>query len=316
MKPALIIMAAGMGSRYGGGGLKQIEAVGPSGELLTDYSVYDALAAGFGKLVFVIKQDSYQVFREAIGKRIEQKAEVHYVFQDIADIPEVNFPETIISKRTKPWGTAHAVLAARAAVSEPFAVITADDYQGPTAFKMLAEFLVNSRMEPENIPYKYAMVGFKLGQTLSRAGSVSRGVCQADEHGYLQEIIERKNIARRLDLGGEITSEDGLGSASMPEDTVVSMSAWGFGASFFKEAWSYMEEFLETNKNNENILLNGEFYIPHVVNMLIAHNKASVRVFSVPEKWCGITNPGDKSLVVADIRKMIENGLYPKNLWG
>lgn len=311
MKPALIVMAAGMGSRYGGGGLKQIEAVGPSGELLIDYSVYDALRAGFGRIVFVIKNEFRLAFREAIGKRIEAVADVAYVFQDTADIPKgIELPML----RTKPWGTAHAVLAARDAVTEPFAVITADDFQGPTSFRMIADFLeeADEKVNDKDGLYKYAMVGFELGQTLSKAGSVARGVCVVKEDGNLKTIVERKNISLR-DEG--IICEDDLGKEMLSPSNTVSMSAWGFTPSFFEEAEAGFVSFLNQHMHDKEALATKEFYIPSLVNRLVSEGKASVKVFLAQERWCGITNPGDKPIVVENIRRMVEGGLYPPKLW-
>ena len=301
MKPALVIMAAGMGSRFGG--LKQLSPVGPSGEYLMDYSVYDALAAGFGKVVFVIKREMEQDFRAAIGGKIESMADVHYAFQELENVPQgCVVPEG----RVKPWGTAHAVLSAKDAVHEPFAVINADDFYGAQSFKTLAEFLA---ARTTGRPH-YAMVGFHLANTLSESGSVSRGVCECGNDGMLREIVERTHIERK---NGVTYYNEGGHDVPLAEDTVVSMNMWGFGPDIFGRIEAQFADFFREREHAARIDA-AEFYLPAVVDRLIKEGTADVSVLRTPEKWLGLTYPQDKDVTKAAIKWLVEEGKYPANL--
>lgn len=285
----LVIMAAGMGSRFGG--LKQLEPVGKNGEAILDFSVYDALAAGFNKIVFVIKHEIEQDFREIVGKRIEKKANVEYVFQETDKLPEgFVCPEG----RVKPWGTGHAVLCCRDAVTTPFAVVNADDYYGKDAFCKIYEFL---KENSEN----YCMVGFRLANTLTENGHVSRGVCES-ENGELKKITERTKI---IDCK---YTEDDKNWISLSPDTLVSMNMWGFGVDIFNYLERDFKEFLEKNINAPK----SEFYLPFVVDRLINSGEKKVTVLSTEDRWYGVTYKQDKETVVNALREMTENGLYPE----
>ena len=305
MKPAIVIMAAGLGSRFGG--LKQLSPVGPSGEYLMDYSVYDAIGAGFGKIVFVVKRETEQAFREAYGRKLESAADVRYVFQETGNVPK---GVTVPSGRAKPWGTAHAVLSARSAVNEPFAVINADDFYGPASFAALRGFLaaLPARVHRR---HSYAMVGFALSNTLSDGGSVSRGVCRLDEKGRLIEIVERTRIERRG--GVPCYTEDGQNFVQIDAGTVVSMNMWGFSPSIFNEIEGKFTDFFE---HNHTRLDTAEFYLPAVVDALIKEEKADVSVLNTGERWLGLTNPSDRIAVSGAIAEMVSSGKYPENLWG
>jgi choline kinase len=303
MKPTLVIMAAGMGSRYGG--LKQIDPVGPGGEKIIDYSIYDALKAGFGKVVFVIKKEFEETFREVIGKRIEKLIDVDYTFQRLDDVPSgFEVPED----RKKPWGTGHAVLSCRKVVDTPFAVINADDFYGYTSFKVLYDYLSN--IKDEEKLYQYSMVGFILENTLTEHGHVARGVCALDENGYLKEIHERTKIMKF----GDITkySEDEVNWIVIPEGSIVSMNIWGFTPSFFKELEARFPKFLEASKEN---ILKAEYFLPSVVDSLIYENKANVKVLPSKERWYGVTYQEDKPLVNEAVNNLIKQGVYPEKLW-
>jgi len=297
-------MAAGMGSRFGG--LKQLSPVGPCGEHLMDYSVYDALRAGFGKVVFVIKRETEQAFREAYGRKLEHAADVRYAFQDIDDVPGgANVP----AGRVKPWGTAHAVLAARHDTHEPFAVINADDFYGALSFRTLGEFLA----EPAPLGatrHRYAMVGFALRNTLSEGGSVSRGVCRVSGDGKLAEITERTHIEQRGDV--PCYTEDGHSFVPIDAGAVVSMNMWGFTPSIFAEAEREFAAFL-TGKGRDSET--AEIYLPSVVDSLLRQTKAEVSVLNTSDRWWGLTNPRDLQAVTSAIAEMTAQGLYPHNLW-
>jgi UTP-glucose-1-phosphate uridylyltransferase len=296
-KPALLVMAAGMGSRYGG--LKQIDPVGPAGETIIDYSIYDAIRAGFGKLVFVIRKDIEQQFREIVGARFEKRIAVEYAFQEIARLPAgFSVPEG----RTKPWGTTHAILMAENLIKEPFAVINADDFYGWHAYKVLADYLISGSPD-------YAMVGFILKNTLSEFGSVSRGVSWADKDHYLTSIAEMKKVekvgtaARNTDAAGKITNLTG--------EELVSMNFWGFTPALFPQIRESFEAFLRKSAQD----LNSECYIPITMGELVSAQKAKVKVLSSPDSWFGVTYKEDRPHVIESIRKLIAKGDYPQKLW-
>ncbi len=303
VKPTLVIMAAGMGSRYGG--LKQIDPVGPNGEIIMDYSIYDALKAGFGKVVFVIKEEFQEIFRERIGYKIENLVNTAYVYQRIDDIPDgLQVPEG----RVKPWGTGHAVLSCRNAVDTPFAVINADDFYGSSAFKLLNDYLSSGCDAQER--YRYSMAGFILENTLSDHGHVARGVCTVDSEGYLLEIHERTNIKKFEDEAKY--SEDGQNWVGIPKNSIVSMNTWGFTPSIFGELEARFSSFFRDNSSN---LLKAEYFLPAVVDQLISEGKAKVKVLPSKDRWYGVTYQEDKPLVTKAIRSFIEQGLYPEKLW-
>ena len=303
-KPVLVVMAAGMGSRYGG--LKQIDPVGDYGQLILDYSVYDAHRAGFDTVVFVIKRENEGDFRAAIGDRLSGTMEVRYAFQELDDLPEgYRVPEG----RVKPWGTCHAVLAARKAVDGPFAVINADDCYGPEAFREIYQYLTT---HPDGERYEYAMVGYRLGNTVTEHGSVSRGICREDEDHYLVEVTERT----RIEKDGEdarYTEDGGATWHPLSGNTIVSMNMWGFHRSFMEEAERRLPAFLD-RALAENPL-KGEFYLPALVSSLIDEGKAQVRVLRSSDKWYGVTYREDKPAVVAALAAQTEAGLYPHRLW-
>lgn len=303
-KPVLVIMAAGMGSRYGG--LKQIDPIDEQGHIIMDFSIFDAKRAGFEKVVFIIKKENEQDFKEAIGKRIEEVMEVEYVFQDINNIPGgFAVPEG----RVKPWGTAHAVLSAIDVIDGPFAVINADDYYGKDAFQKIYDYL-STHQDDEK--YRYTMVGYQLGNTLTENGHVSRGICESNENGELVSVTERTHIVKTED-GAAYTEDDGATWTAIPVDSVVSMNMWGFSASFLQEIKKGFVTFLE-----ENLVKNPmkcEYYLPTVVSNLLSADKASVAVLTSVDKWYGVTYKEDKPFVVAAIKNLKESGLYPEKLW-
>jgi NDP-sugar pyrophosphorylase family protein len=302
-KPTLVVMAAGIGSRYGG--MKQIDPVGPNGELIIDYSIYDALKAGFGKVVFIIKEDMEELFREKIGARIEKRVETVYVRQRIEDLP-AGF--TVPPDRKKPWGTAHAVMSCRQAVSTPFAVINADDFYGASSFRLLNDFLKNAG-DRDGI-YQYCMVGFVLENTLTEHGHVARGVCTVDSSGNLVEIHERT----RIEKFGELSkyTEDGENWVVIPKGSMVSMNTWGFTPGLFGELEAQFPQFLERSKDN---LLKAEYFLPEVVGSLLAKKQASVKVLASPERWYGVTYQEDKPQVKQAIIDLVGRGIYPEKLW-
>ena len=304
-KPTLVIMAAGMGSRYGG--LKQIDPIDPQGHIIMDYSIYDAVQAGFGKVVFIIKKENEADFRESIGNRMEKRIPVEYVFQDLHNLPEgFEVPEG----RVKPWGTGHAVLSCLPVVDGPFAVINADDYYGQEAFQLIHDFLVNTK---DGEKYQYAMVGYLLKNTLTENGHVARGVCETDADGYLMGIQERTHIEKRPDGTTAYTEDDGATWTVIPEGSTVSMNMWGFSASLLKELKERFPAFLdEAMKANP---LKGEYFLPSVVSELLAENKADVKVLKSLDKWYGVTYKEDKPVVVNAICKLKAEGKYPEKLW-
>ena len=304
-KPALVVMAAGMGSRYGG--LKQIDPVGPHGEIIIDYSLYDAKKAGFETVVFIIKKEIEKDFKESIGSRIPQGMEAVYVFQNTDDLPEgYNVP----AGRIKPWGTAHAVCAAREVIAGPFAVINADDYYGADAFKVIYQYLANSK---GGDVYDFAMVAYELENTLTENGYVSRGVCVTDANDMLENVTEHTHIEKDDMWGAKFTEDGGESWQPLDADTLVSMNLWGFTADFIKEAWEGFPEFLDSTVNTNP--LKGEYYLPSVVTKLIDSKKATVKVLHCADKWYGVTYKEDKPKVVAALKKMHESGMYPENMW-
>ena len=284
----LVVMAAGMGSRFGG--LKQIEPIGPKGEAILDFSVYDAVKAGFTKVVFVIKHAIEKDFKEFVGNRIEKKVKVEYVFQEIDKLPEgYTCPET----REKPWGTAHAILCCKDVVKEPFAVVNADDYYGRSAFVKMAEFLKSDSDD-------YAMVGFRLMNTLTENGYVSRGVCEI-ENGELKSVTERTKI-----MDCKFTEDDGATWTQLPEDTVVSMNLWGFRPDVFGYIETGFKKFLDEKID----VPKSEYYLPTVVSERIERKEKSVKVLIAEDKWYGVTYKEDKQVVVDAIGKMVADGCY------
>jgi NDP-sugar pyrophosphorylase family protein len=299
---ALIVMAAGIGSRYGG--LKQMDPVGPGGEKIIDYSVYDAKRAGFGQVVFVIRKEMEEDFREHIGRRIEQQIETRYVYQELEPLPE-GF--TVPEGRVKPWGTGQAVAACREAVRTPFAVINADDFYGPSAFQVLGDFLQTVR-EKEGV-HEYGLVGYILGNTLSEYGHVSRGVCDVAPEDTLREIHERVKIQKFEDAIRH--TEDGQTWVDLPADSVVSMNMWGFTPRLFEELDAGFIEFLK----DRGSALEAEYFLPERVGDLVAAGRARVKILRTDERWFGITYKEDKPFVEEAIRGLVETGVYPPSLW-
>jgi dTDP-glucose pyrophosphorylase len=297
MKPTLLILAAGMGSRYGG--LKQIDPVGPNGETIIDYSIYDALRSGFGKLVFVIRRDIEQPFREIVGARFEKHAAVEYVFQQLDDLPP-GF--SVPAGRQKPWGTGQAILAAADTIHEPFAVINADDFYGANSFHQLAERLQTGGPD-------YAMVGFVLRNTLSEFGSVARGVCRMTGDGHLQSVTEVIGI--QMDGADAKYTDTAKNVHQLAGDTVVSMNLWGFSPTLFGHLRTQFVEFLQQHGREEK----SEFYIPVVVNTLVETGRERCKVLRSPDSWFGVTYREDRPRVVESIRRLIARGDYPEKLW-
>lgn len=300
MKPTLFVLAAGMGSRYGG--LKQLDGLGPNGETIMDYSIYDAIKAGFGKIVFVIRQSFEADFRAVVVNKFKNLIDVEIVFQDISNVPEGC---TYNPEREKPWGTNHAVLMGKDVIKEPFAVINADDFYGQESFAVLADFL----RSVEGKSNEYCMVGYHVGNTLSESGSVSRGVCVVDENDYLQNVVERTHIEEK---GGTIIFLDENGEeVSILPTTPVSMNMWGFTPDYFEYSVEYFKQFLAENGDK----LKSEFYIPLAVNNLIVEKRATCKVLDTPSKWFGVTYAEDRPQVVLKINELIRKGYYPKQLF-
>jgi len=302
-QPVLVVMAAGMGSRYGG--LKQIDPVDKEGHIIMDFSVYDAVKAGFKKVIFIIKKENEADFKAAIGDRLSKHLDVTYVFQDLKNLPEgYEVPEG----RVKPWGTGHAVLSCIDEINGPFAVINADDYYGANAFRMAYDFLTQN--QDEDGIYRYMMVGYKLENTLTENGHVARGVCVTDEEGHLQKIHERTHIERH-EGNVAYTEDEGKTWTALPQDSTVSMNMWGFSESIMKELKARFPKFLE-----ENLPVNPmkcEYFLPFVVDELLGENKATVKVLKSMDKWYGVTYKEDKPVVVAAIQRMKDEGLYPQD---
>lgn len=303
-KPVLVVMAAGMGSRYGG--LKQIDPVDTQGHIIMDFSIYDAVKAGFEKVVFIIKKANEADFKAAIGDRLSKVIDVEYVFQDLQSIPE---GYEVPADRVKPWGTGHAILSCLGVIDAPFAVINADDYYGSHAFKMIYDYLTTHEDDDK---YRYTMVGYVVENTLTENGHVARGVCVTNEEGYLQEINERTHIEKR---GNETayTEDDGQTWTVIPEGSTVSMNMWGFTPSILAELKARFSKFLD--ENLEKNPLKCEYFLPFVVDELLNENKATVQVLKSLDKWYGVTYKEDKPVVVAAIQSMKDNGLYPEKLW-
>lgn len=300
MKPTLFVLAAGMGSRYGG--LKQLDGLGPNGETIMDYSIFDAIRGGFGKVVFVIRKDFEQDFREKILSKYEHLIPVELVFQSLDKLPEgFECPEG----RVKPWGTNHAVLMGKDVINEPFAVINADDFYGRDSFVVLAKRL----MEMEGTENNYCMVGYRVGNTLSESGSVARGVCETNEEGYLTTVVERTSIER---IDGVVQFKDENDKmVSIPDNTPVSMNMWGFTPDYFKHSEEYFVNFLKENASN----LKAEFFIPLLVNDLITRKVVTVKVLDTTSKWFGVTYAADRQMVVDKIQALVDAGEYPSKLF-
>ncbi|MGN1246996.1 MAG: NDP-sugar synthase [Paludibacteraceae bacterium] len=299
MKPTLFVLAAGMGSRYGG--LKQIDGLGPSGETIMDYSVYDALRAGFGKVVFVIRKDFEEAFREVVISKYADKVPCEVCFQSVDSVPEGC---TYNPERTKPWGTNHAVLMAKDLIKEPFAVINADDFYGRESFQVLADYLKSV----EGTTGKYCMVGYRVANTLSENGSVSRGVCATDENGYLTDVVERTKIEK---VGDKIIyTEDGVDTEIAP-NSPVSMNMWGFTPEYFGYVEKAFVEFLKKRGQE----LKSEFYIPTLVNDMIRNGEATCKVLDTTSKWFGVTYAEDRPQVVMKINNLVKEGVYPEKLF-
>jgi len=299
IKPTLLVLAAGIGSRYGG--LKQMDQVGPSGEAIIDYSIYDAVQAGFGKVVFVIREDIEKEFKEVFIDKLKDRIEVDYVFQHIDMVPKgVRFS----SARKKPWGTGHAVLVAEQKINEPFAVINADDFYGYDSYQVMADFLTNS-----SDIHEYSMVGYRLDRTLSDHGYVARGVCETNKESYLKIVTERTRIEKE---NNKIifTDEDGTKTGLNGSET-VSMNFWGFNTSVFDYLNKHFIKFMTENSNNTK----AEFFIPDLIADLIKKNSAKVKVLNTDESWFGVTYREDKPVVIESIRELISKRVYPSKLW-
>ncbi len=304
-KPVLVVMAAGMGSRYGG--LKQLDPVGNHGQLIIDYSIYDARRAGFETVVFVIKHEIEETFKAAIGDRLSKVIDVRYAFQELDDLPA---GYSVPDGRVKPWGTCHAILAARNVVDGPFAVVNADDYYGPEGFKEIYDYLANNPDRPGC--YEFAMVGYRLGNTVTENGSVARGICEEDEHNFLVRVTERTRIEAE-GADARFTEDGGETWTHLSGDTVVSMNLWGFTRSFMDEALSRFPAFLD--KAIVENPLKGEYFLPSVVTQLLDEHKARVKVLRSADKWYGVTYREDRPVVLKAIADMTASGLYPDNLW-
>lgn len=304
-KTALVIMAAGIGSRFGGG-IKQLEPVGPSGEIIMDYSIHDALEAGFDRIVFIIRRDLEKDFKEIIGNRIEKIAPVAYAYQEMDDLPE-GF--TVPEGRKKPWGTGQAVLSIRGIVEEPFVVINADDYYGKEAFVKLHDYMVNE-MDEESSVYDICMGGFILSNTLSENGGVTRGVCEVGEDGILKKVTETYNITKTPD-GLKASDREG-NPAQVREEQHVSMNMWGLPASFIGELEAGFSEFLSNIKAGD---LKSEYLLPTIIDQMIHTGKANVKVLETRDKWFGVTYKEDKATVMEAIRGLVNEGLYKEKLF-
>ena len=305
-KPVLVVMAAGMGSRYGG--LKQLDPVGAHGELIIDYSIYDARRAGFETVVFVIKHAIEETFKAGIGDRLSKVMDVRYAYQELDDLPE---GYAVPEGRVKPWGTCHAILAARKVVDGPFAVINSDDYYGPEAFREMYDYLSTHEDRPGC--YEYAMVGYLLGNTVTEHGHVARGVCVETADHFLRSVTEHTHIEKDGD-NARSTRDGGETWEQLPGDTIVSMNLWGFTRSFLTEAEARFPAFLDRALKDDPI--KGEYFLPSVVSALIGEGKARVKVLRSRDRWYGVTYHEDKPVVVSAIARMTKEGLYPANLWG
>lgn len=301
MKASLLVLAAGMGSRYGG--LKQMDAFGPNGETIIDYSIYDAIDAGFTKVVFVIRESFKEAFVGAFSKKFQDKIEVAFVTQELDKLPlGLQYPDT----REKPWGTGHAVYVAKDEIDGPFAVINADDYYGQRAYKVLIDFFKKQMDEGKE---DYAVVAYRLHNTLSDHGTVNRGVCYADDQGNLEKVVERTKIERHND--GIIRFPHNNHSHELEENTLVSMNMWAFYPSYFEYAAEALNSFIKERSTEEK----SEFYIPALVDELIQNDVLDVKVLDTDSQWFGVTYQEDKPIVIEKLNKLIESGAYPKELW-
>lgn len=303
-KPVLVIMAAGMGSRYGG--LKQIDPIDSEGHIIMDFSIYDAVRAGFEKVVFIIKRENEADFRESIGNRMEKQIQVEYVFQELDDLPQ---GYALPAERKKPWGTGHAVRSCRSVIQGPFAVINADDYYGVHAFQMIYDFLTSHEDDEK---YQYTMVGYLLENTLTEHGHVARGVCTINDRGHLTGITERTRIERRPE-GPAYTENEGASWTLVSPQSVVSMNMWGFTSSMLWELDQRFGDFLDQNLSENP--LKCEYFLPFVVDELIREGKADVTVLKSMDKWYGVTYKEDKPVVVKAIQALKEANVYPQRLW-
>ena len=300
--PALVVMAAGMGSRFGG--MKQLASVGPHGEPMIAYAVHDALRAGFGRIVFVIRRDMESAFRERVGRFVEERADTAYAFQEMDRLPNgFNVPKG----RAKPWGTGHALLSCRDAVRGAFAAINADDFYGPESYRVLCDYLKTAADGPDG--YDYCMVGFTLRNTLSDHGPVSRGICRATPDGLLTELVERTRV---LERDGVVTTEEADGRrVELPDETVVSLNMWGFTPGLFGELETRFARFLRDSGADPT----AEFFIPEVVGELVREGKARVRVLPTSERWYGVTYRDDVPILRDALQRMTREGTYPEKLW-
>jgi choline kinase len=299
MKPTLLILAAGMASRYGS--MKQVDGFGPNGETIIDYSIYDAIKAGFGKITFIIREEFLDSFKAIFEPKLAGRIETDYVFQNY-DLKPFGIDKTI--ERAKPWGTAHAVLAARNQVHEPFCVINADDFYGYDSFEKMAKFLTTEVSDE-----RYAMIGYQVDRTLSDYGSVSRGVCKVDDGGNMVEVNERTEVYFKED--GSVAYKDSEGEHPLDSNTRVSMNFWGFTPAVFKQSEQMFRDFVEKNESNPK----SEFFIPLVADQLIKSGEASFKVIPTGSKWFGVTYKEDKPIVQKSISELVANGTYPDNLW-
>ena len=300
MKPTLVVMAAGVGSRYGG--LKQIEPVGPSGEIIIDYSVYDAILAGFGKIVFIIRRDIEQDFKSAIGSHFEGRIPLEYVYQELDKLP-AGFKAP--AERKKPWGTGHAILCCKDAVKEPFAVINADDFYGQDSYAIIRRYLEMLNVADTN----YCMVGYAIKNTLSDHGAVTRGMCEMDSKSMLKSVVERFKIEKTA-TGARFADEKNEWQP-LTGDEIASMNMFGFSPAFFKELERMFPEFLKANMDN----MKSEFLLPSMVDRLIREGRCTMKVLRTSERWFGVTYKEDKPEVVANVRKLVDAGKYPVKLW-
>lgn len=300
-KPVLVIMAAGMGSRYGG--LKQIDPIDAQGHIIIDFSIYDAIEAGFEKIVFIIKKENEAQFKECIGNRMKEKIQVEYVYQELDKLPE---GYTVPQGRVKPFGTGHAILCCKGVIDGPFAVINADDYYGKHAYKVIYDYLVSHQDDEK---YRYTMVGYALKNTLTDNGHVARGVCETDAEGFLTDIHERTHIEKK-NGGAAYTEDEGKSWTELSMDSTVSMNMWGFSQSVLGELETGFRKFLDQELPVNP--LKAEYFLPFAVDELLKNKKASVKVLTSMDKWYGVTYKEDKEMVVDAIAKLKEQGLYPK----
>lgn len=308
-KPILVVMAAGMGSRYGG--LKQIDPIDEYGNIIIDFSIYDAIKSGFEKIIFIIKKQDEKEFKEVIGNRMAKIIDVDYAYQELCNLPKgYKAPPD----RTKPWGTGHAILSCLGKIDVPFLAINADDYYGTHAFKMAYDFL-SEKMQNENKPNisSFVMIGYELENTLTENGHVARGVCELDSNGYLSEINERTHIEKRED-GAFYTEDDGKTFIKIPKNSTVSMNMWGFTPSILEELDNKFAKFLDKNLSENP--LKCEYFLPFVVDDMLREKKATIKVIKSPDKWYGVTYRKDKQTVVDAVKELKKNNIYPENLWG